>query len=71
MSRKVSLLTSVCGEGRKYSIYCRHQARRMGSSCSKDLNSMMAFREGFLKTVEGEGCGMHNQLKDILLIGWW
>ena len=27
------------------------QARRMGSSCSKDLNPLMAFREGFLKAT--------------------
>lgn len=26
------------------------QARRMGSSCSKDLNSLMVFGQGFLKT---------------------
>lgn len=26
-------------------VYCRHQARRMGHSCSKDLNSLKAFRE--------------------------
>ena len=47
---KANLLTPGCGEG-KYIIYCRHQARRTGSSSSKDLNSLMAFREGVLKVV--------------------
>ena len=30
--------------GRKHRVYCRHQARRTGSSGSKDLNSPVAFR---------------------------
>lgn len=37
------------------------QARRMGSSCSKDLNSLMTCREGFLKVTFGIGivaCGL-------------
>ena len=29
------------------------QARRIGSSCSKDLNSLMVFKEGFLKAALG------------------
>lgn len=48
-----------------------HQAGRMGSSCLKDLNSLMALEE-FLKTIWGEGksqpvwsTGAHS------LIGWW
>ena len=40
---KVNLLTPGCGEG-KHSIYCRCQARRTGSTYSKDPNSLMAFR---------------------------
>ena len=28
----------------------KHQARSMGSYYSKDLNSLVAFREGFFKT---------------------
>ena len=47
---KVHLLTLGDGKG-KYSVYCRCQARRTGSSCSKDLNSPKAFREGVLKAV--------------------
>ena len=38
-----------------------HQARRMGSSCSKDQNSPMASREGFLKVtfgVRAAACGL-------------
>ena len=52
-------------------LFAGHQARRMGSSCSKDLNSPMAFKQGFLKTVLGEGgYKMHVQLIDLLLISW-
>lgn len=43
---KSSLQTPGCGEG-KNSIYCRRQARRMGSLCSKDMSSSMVFQEGF------------------------
>ena len=32
-----------------------YQARRTDSSCSEDLNSVMAFREGVLKAVWGRG----------------
>ena len=47
-----------------------HQAGRMGSSCSKDLNSPVAFREGVLKSVWRrvlQGCG---QLVHSSRIGW-
>ena len=40
-------------------LFAGCQARRTGNSCSKDPNSPMAFRQGFLKTVIGErvvGC---------------
>ena len=30
-------------------VYFMSQARRMGSSCSKDANSLMVFKEEFLK----------------------
>ena len=55
---KVSLLTPASGEG-KYSVYFRVPMRRMGSSCSKELNLPVAFREGFLKAtfgVRATGC---------------
>ena len=65
-SSKANLLTPGC-DGGKYSIYCRHQARRKGSSCSEDPNSRMVFRERFLGNICGEGCSVH----DFLLIGWW
>ena len=41
------------GREGKYSIYCRHQAKSIGSSCSKVPNSPMAFREGLLKATFG------------------
>ena len=40
-------------------LFAGRQASRMGSLCSKDPNSRMAFRQGFLKTVLEErvvGC---------------
>ena len=43
------------------------QARRMGISCSKELNSQMGFREVFLKANFGVGL----QVCNFLLIGWW
>ena len=64
---KVNLLTPGYGEG-KYSVYCRHQARSKGSSCSEDLNSLMVFREAFLKAIFG---GEGGRMRDFLLIGWW
>ena len=50
MLSRADLLMLCCNEG-KYSVYYRCQARRMGSSCSKDPNSPVAFREGVLKVV--------------------
>ena len=46
----VKLLTHGCG--RKYSIYCRvpSKNRQLGANV---LNSLMAFREGFLKETFG------------------
>ena len=44
------------------------QARRMGVSCSKTLNSPMVFREKFLiGKIWDESC----RVCDFLLIGWW
>lgn len=40
-----------CGEG-NCCICAGHQAASTGLSCSKDPNSSMAFRKGFLKTEE-------------------
>lgn len=41
-------------------------------SCSKDLNSPLAFRERFLKTGWERGViGVPHQLMDILQIVWW
>ena len=47
-----------------------HQARRTGSSCSKDPKSLMAFREGVLKAVWGRGLRGTYQLMDNSQIGW-
>ena len=52
-------------------VHTEHQARRMGSSCSRDLNSLMAFREEFLKTGLGRGSWVCDQLLHNSLIGWW
>ena len=49
-----------------------YQARSLCSWCSKGWNSMMAFRERFLKRGRGGVCcGVLDQLMDILLICWW
>ena len=48
-----------------------HQARSPGSWCLKDLNTLLAFRERFLKTGWGGLCEVCDQLVDILLTGWW
>ena len=45
------------------------QARRMGSSCWKDLNSPMAFREGCLKARWGRGHRLCDQLMLSFYIG--
>ena len=49
---KANLLTLSCGEG-KYRVYCRCPVRRTGGSCSEDLNSLVAVREGLLKATFG------------------
>lgn len=55
------------GEGR-CRVYCRHQARSPGSSCSKDPppNSLVAFRERLLKTEGGRegGWGSHQRVSE-------
>ena len=49
--------TLTVGVFSKVRVYCRCQARRKGSSCSKDPNSPMASRQGFLKTGLGKRVG--------------
>ena len=44
---------------------------KQGEEAAKDLNSLMAFREGFLKAIFGEGYRVCDQLMDFLLSGWW
>ena len=51
---------------RKVQSLLQGQARRMGSSCSKTLNSLMAFRKASLG-VKVVG----SLIMDILLIDWW
>ena len=67
---KANLLTLGFNEG-KYSVYCRHQARRTGNSCSEDLNSWMACSK-FLKVTLGvrEWVSVNGQLVHNSLIGW-
>ena len=47
------------------------QTRRTGSSCSKELNSQMTFKQEFLETVLGNSCvkQMLKKPKGFLLIG--
>ena len=49
-SCKVNLLTSSCGE-RKYCIYYRAKQGKLAAHAQKDLNSLMAVRKEFLKTM--------------------
>lgn len=53
----------------------RHQAKSTSSYCSKDSNLPVDFRERFLKTTfkvrRGLGWRVHDQLMDMLPIGWW
>ena len=49
-------------------LYCKGQARRMGGSCSKDLNLPGVLGNSFIGKIWGEGC----RVRDFLLIGlWW
>ena len=51
-----------------------HQARRTGSSCSKDPDSLMAFREGFLKAtfeVRFAGCVIFSWLVGGKVTRWY
>ena len=63
---KAHLLTLGC-DGGKYSVYCRRQARKTGSSCSEDLKSPVTFREVFLRTV----WEIRDQLMHSSPAGWW
>ena len=49
-SCKANLLTSGCGEG-KYCIYYRAKQGKLAAHAQKDLNSLMAVRKDFLKTM--------------------
>ena len=51
-----------------YSMYCRRQARRMGSSCSKDPDSLIAFRKGFLKATVGMRIAAYGPSSDWLMV---
>ena len=64
MGSKVNILTPGSGE-ENCNFYCRCQTRSIGSYCSKDLSSLMDFRERFMWV---RGCV---QLANCLLIGWW
>ena len=54
-------------------MYCKGQARRMGGSCSKDPNSLMAFREEFSWAkfgVKAVGCVIFFWLVGGEATGW-
>ena len=48
---KANLLIPGCGKAKYRFLYCSCRAKRTGSSCSEDLNLLMAFREGLLKAT--------------------
>ena len=66
---KAGPLTLGCGE-EKCSLYCRVLARRMGSSHSEALNSLMTFREGVLKAAWERVCRVGRQLKHGSQTSW-
>ena len=43
----------------------------MGSQRSRDSNSLIAFRKGFKREGEGQGCRVCDQPVGILLMGCW
>ena len=53
--------------GKKVQHLLQGQARRMGSLCSKDLNSM-AFRKGFLKATFGMRIAAYGPYSDWLMV---
>ena len=71
MCSKASLLTPGCGEG-KCSVYCRHQAKTPGQLVLKSPELPEGFQGKVYKDrVREPGCGVCDQLVDLLLIGWW
>ena len=68
---KPDLVKSICCGEVECSVYCRPQARSPGQLVLKDPDSLKAFRERFIETGAREGgCGVCDQLVDILPIGW-
>ena len=64
---KANLLTLGCSEG-KYSVHCRRQARRTGSSSSKDSGSLMTVREKVLKATFGGRVATCGSFSDWLVV---
>ena len=68
---KANLWTPGCGEG-KWGIYCRAPSKESRQLMLKRLKLPNGFQGKVFKDRVREGsCGVHDQLVDILLIGWW
>ena len=66
---KANLWTPACGEG-KYSVYIRAPNKESRQLVLKRPELHSGFQgKVFKRQGEGEGCGVCDQLMDILLIG--
>ena len=64
---KDNLLTPGCGDG-KCSVYCRAPSKESRQLVLKRPDGFQG--KVFKDRVRERGCGVHDQLLDILLIGW-
>ena len=68
MHNKANLLTSDCGGG----AYCRAQNKESRQLVLKRPELPDGFQGKVFKDKLREGsCGVHAQLMEILLTGWW
>lgn len=71
MHNKANLLTPDCG-GAKCSAYCRAPNKESRQLVLKRPELLDGFQGKVFKDKLREGsCGVHAQLMEILLIGWW
>ena len=71
MRSKANLLTLGCGEG-KCSVYCRASSKESRELVLKTPGLSDGFQgKVFKDRVRDGGCGVCDQLVDLLLIGWW
>ena len=67
LQSKANPLTQGYGEG-KYSVHCRASSKVKGQLMVKRPNSLMAFKEGFLKATFGVRAAAHGLSSDWLLV---